>query len=237
MSGTEKNVDMFRRNLLKFGALAIGTGAITTSIASNMAAPQPAAAQNNMTPDEALQKLMDGNKRFVEQKRQNPNQNTARLTEVARGQNPFAAILSCADSRVPTEIVFDQGFGDLFVVREAGNIATSEETGSLEFGTAVLGAKVLMVIGHEGCGAVNAAMKGDAVPGQIGSILAAIKPALANVTGEGDKRLENAIKANVMLQMSRLQASPVIQQLLKEGKLKVVGAYYDLDTGVISLIS
>ncbi|HIK11631.1 MAG TPA: carbonic anhydrase [Oscillatoriaceae cyanobacterium M33_DOE_052] len=237
MKGNQQNLDLSRRNLLKFGALALGTGAVTTSIAANLATPQPAAAQNNITPDEALQKLMEGNKRFVDQKRQNPNQNTARLTEVARGQNPFAAILSCADSRVPTEIVFDQGLGDLFVVREAGNIATAEETGSLEFGTAVLGAKVLMVIGHEACGAVQAALQGSAVPGQIGSILAAIKPALANVTGEGDKRLENAIKANVMLQMQRLQASPVIQQLVKDGKLKVVGAYYDLDTGVISLIS
>ena len=237
MNRNQKNLDLSRRNLLKFGAMAIGTGAITATVAGNLAQPQPAAAQNNLSPNEALQKLMDGNKRFVEQKRQNPNQTTARLTEVARGQNPFAAILSCADSRVPTEIVFDQGFGDLFVVREAGNIATAEETGSLEFGTAVLGAKVLMVIGHEACGAVKAAMNGDAVPGQIGSILAAIKPALANVTGEGDKRLENAVKANVMLQMQRLQSSPVIQQLVKEGKLKVVGAYYDLDSGVISLIS
>ncbi len=237
MNRNQQNLDLSRRNLLKFGALAIGTGAVTTSIAANLATPQPAAAQNNMTPDEALQKLMEGNKRFVEQKWQHPNQNTARLTEVSEGQEPFAAILCCADSRVPPEIVFDQGLGDLFVVRDAGNIATPEETGSLEFGTAVLGAKILMVIGHSACGAVQAAIKGGAVPGQIGSILAAIQPALANVTGEGDKRLENAIKANVMLQMQRLQTSEVVQQLLKEGKLKVVGAYYDLDTGVISLIS
>lgn len=237
MNGNQQNLDLSRRNLLKFGAIAIGTGAITTSIAGNLAKPQPTVAQNNMTPDEALQKLMDGNKRFVQQKRQNPNQTTARLTQVAQGQNPFAAILSCADSRVPPEIVFDQGLGDLFVVRDAGNIATPEEIGSIEFGTAVLGAKILMVIGHSACGAVKATIKGDAVPGQIGSILEAIKPALANVTGEGDEKLENAIKANVMLQMRRMQASPVIQQLVTAGKLKVVGAYYDLDSGVISLIS
>ena len=237
MNGNQKNLDLSRRNLLKFGAIAIGTGAITTSIAGNLAQPQTAGAQNNMTPDEALQKLMDGNKRFVQQKQRNPNQTTARLTQVAEGQEPFAAILSCADSRVPPEIVFDQGLGDLFVVRDAGNIATPEEIGSIEFGAAVLGAKVLMVIGHSACGAVKATIKGDAVPGQIGSILEAIKPALANVTGEGDEKLENAIKANVMLQMRRMQASPVLQQLVTAGKLKIVGAYYDLDTGVISLIS
>ena len=155
-----------------------------------------------------------------------------RIQEVAQGQAPFAAILSCADSRVPAEIIFDRGFGDLFVVRNAGNVATPEEIGSLEFGTLVLGAKVLMVIGHQSCGAVKATIAGNAVPGQIGSILDAIKPAI-----KPNQTLEESIISNVKLGMSRLQASPVISQLIKDGKLKIVGGYYDLDKGMVKVVA
>lgn len=156
----------------------------------------------------------------------------ARIQEVAQGQAPFAAILSCADSRVPSEIIFDQGFGDLFVVRNAGNVATPEEIGSLEFGTLVLGAKVLMVIGHKNCGAVKATIDGNAVPGQIASILDTIKPAI-----QTNQTLEENIISNVKLGMGRLQASPVISQLIKDGKLKIVGGYYDLDTGMVKVVA
>lgn len=180
---------------------------------------------------------MTGNQRFVNKKRENPNQTVARLTEVARGQKPFAAVLGCADSRFPTEIIFDQGLGDLFVCRVAGNVATPEEIGSLEFGTLVLGAKVIIVIGHKRCGAVDATIKGAQVPGQIGSLLAAIQPAVESSKNLPGDRLENATKANVLLQTERLKASPVISQLIKEGKLKVVGGYYDLDTGAVSMVS
>jgi carbonic anhydrase len=190
-----------------------------------------------LTPDAALQKLLDGNARFVERKHQHPNQTFARLTEVAQAQYPFAAILSCADSRVSPEILFDQGIGDLFVVRVAGNISTTEDIGSEEFGTLVLGAKVLLVLGHERCGAVQAALKGGEFPGLIGSLVYAIKPAVDASEGQPGDRLENAIKANVRLQMQRLQLSPVIAKLVQEGKLKVVGGYYDLDTGQVSLIT
>jgi len=181
-----------------------------------------------------LTMLMDGNKRFVEKKRQNPNQDFARITEVAKGQQPFACILSCADSRVPPEIIFDQGFGDLFVCRVAGNIVTPEETGSEEYGTLVLGAKVLMVLGHERCGAVKAAIDGGKLPGQIGSLVEAILPAVKKSEGQPGDRLENAVKANVLMQVDKLKASPVIADLVKEKKLMVVGAYYDLDTATVS---
>jgi carbonic anhydrase len=222
-----------RRNLIKFGAGFIGTGSLAVALGQDLASPRPAVAQNDITPEEALQMLMEGNDRFVTQKRSNPNQDTVRLTEVAQGQNPFAAILSCADSRVPSEIVFDRGLGDLFVVRCAGNVSTPEEIGSLEFGTLVLGAKVLMVIGHEYCGAVKATMKGGEVPGQIGSIL------VTDFQGQQDDpaALEAAAKSNVKYQMDKLLASPVISELVTTGKLMVVGGYYDLDTGVISRIS
>jgi carbonic anhydrase len=243
MSKNSPNIS--RRNLLNYGALTVASGALTACLNKGTVTQgtntSETVAQNRLAPDaspeEALEALMAGNKRFVENKRQSPNLSSARLTEVAEGQSPFASILSCADSRVPVEILFDRGLGDLFVVRDAGNIATPEEIGSLEFGTLVLGAKVLMVLGHEGCGAVAATLAGKPVPGQIGSIIEAIKPAVERSKGQPGDELENATKANVLLQMERLKESPVIAELITEGKLMVVGGYYDLDTGAVSLVS
>jgi carbonic anhydrase len=226
-----------RRNLLKFSAGAIGTGVLTAGLGSQLVVPNQAVAQNDMIPDEALQRLMQGNQRFVSGKRDNPHQDRARLTEVAKTQKPFAAILSCADSRVPSEIIFDQGFGDLFVCRVAGNIATPEEIGSLEFGSLVLGAKVIMVLGHERCGAVDATIKGAQVPGRIGSLIDAIKPAIKNSESQTGDRLENAVKANVLYQIEKLKTSSVISELIQNKKLTVAGGYYDLDTGAVTLVS
>ncbi|HEY9602109.1 MAG TPA: carbonic anhydrase [Allocoleopsis sp.] len=237
MTVKQYNGRFSRRNLLKFGAGAVGTSVLTAGLSSQFGFPEKAVAQNDMTPEQALQMLLDGNKRFVSGKRKNPHQDMARLTEVAKTQKPFASILSCADSRVPSEIVFDQGFGDLFVCRVAGNLATPEEIGSLEFGTSVLGSKVIMVLGHERCGAVDATIKGAQVPGQIATLLDAIKPAIKNSENQPGDRLENAVKANVLFQIQRLKASPVISQLIQDGKLKVVGGYYDLDTGAVTLVS
>ena len=237
MNGKNQSAHVSRRNLLKFSAGAIGTGVLTAGLGSKLAFPDKAVAQQDMTPDQALQALMKGNQRFVSGKLENPRRNMTRLTEVAKSQKPFAAILSCADSRVPSEIIFDQGFGDLFICRVAGNIATPEEIGSLEFGTLVLGAKVLMVIGHERCGAVDATIKGAQVPGQIASLLDAIRPAIKNSEGQTGDRLENATKANVLYQIEQLKKSPVISELIQNNKLKVVGGYYDLDTGMITMVS
>jgi carbonic anhydrase len=183
------------------------------------------------TPDEALQRLMDGNRRFVEGRTTAPNRNLARVKETAPKQAPFAAFLGCADSRVPIEIVFDQGFGDVFVTRVAGNIADSSIIASLEFGTAVLGSQVLMVLGHSSCGAVAAAVKGDAVPGQISTLYQHIIPASRSAKGD----LAMATRENVRLQALILaEGSPVISGLIREGKLKVVGGVYDLATGVVT---
>ena len=148
MNSNNRQFNISRRNSLKFVAGAIGTGILAARAGAELAAPEPAIADNNITPQAALQKLIDGNKRFVERRRQNPNQTLARVTEVAQTQRPYAAILGCADSRFPSEIIFDVGIGDIFVCRVAGNVATPEEKGSLEFGTLVLGSKVLMVVGH-----------------------------------------------------------------------------------------
>ena len=237
MNHNHRKFNLSRRNSLKFVAGAIGTGILAARVGADVAAPEPAIAQNDLTPDVALKQLMDGNKRFVDRKRQSPNQDFVRITEVAKSQKPFAAILGCADSRFPPEIIFDRGFGDLFVCRVAGNVATPEEIGSLEYSTLVLGAKVLVVIGHERCGAVDATIKGTQVPGQIGSLINAIKPAVESSKDQTGDRLENAIKANAMLQANRLKASPVISKLIAENKLKVVGGYYDLDTGAVNILA
>ncbi|MEH2322132.1 MAG: carbonic anhydrase [Nostoc sp.] len=238
MSRQHPQMNLSRRSLFKFGAGAIGTGVLTAGLSSNLlAAEKKAPVEDDITPDKALQELLDGNERFVTNKRRNPNQSHSRLVEVAKGQKPFASILGCADSRVPSEIVFDQGLGDLFVCRVAGNIATREEIGSLEFGSLVLGSKVIIVVGHERCGAVIAAIKGGEVPGQIGSLLEAIKPSVESSKGKSGDKLENACKANVLAQVEKLKSSSVLSELIKAEKLKIVGGYYDLDTGKISIVS
>ena len=247
MNSNNRQFNFSRRNSLKFVAGAIGTGILAARAGAELAAPQPAIAEDPgsgpvpvrgaNSPQEALQKLMDGNKRFVENKRQYPNQNMMRVTEVAQTQKPFACILGCGDSRFPAELLFDQGIGDLFVCRVAGNVVTPEEKGSLEFGTLVLGALLVFVIGHENCGAVKAAIQGGELPGQIGSLTQAIKPAVETSKNQPGDKVENAVKENVRLQIENLKKSPVITQLIQEGKLNVVGGYYDLDTGAVSMVS
>ena len=227
-----------RRNLLQFGAVAIGTGTITAGLGSKLVVSQTPAKPKDMTPDQALQMLVEGNERFVKRKTKNStNRDITRIRAVSQNQYPFASILSCSDSRVPAEIIFDQGFGDLFMCRVAGNIATPEEVGSLEFGTAVLGSKIVMVMGHTRCGAVSAAIKGGEFPGQIGSLIEAIQPALKTANTSSNNQVEEAVKANVLYQVQKLKKSPVVSQLIQQKKLNVVGSYYDLDTGAVTLVS
>jgi carbonic anhydrase len=186
------------------------------------------------TPDEALARLRAGNQRFVAGQSQAPHRDMARLKEVAAGQKPFAAVLGCADSRVPVEILFDQGFGDIFVTRIAGNVADPAVIGSLEFGALVLGAKVLYVLGHSKCGAVDATLKGSDVPGQISTLYQHIRRAAKESNGD----LATAVRRNVQIQAEILgEASPVLARLVREGKLKVVGGVYDLETGVVTELS
>lgn len=186
---------------------------------------------STLEPRQALELLYEGNRRFVAGETIEPRRNSARLQEIATVQTPFAAFLGCADSRVPIEIVFDQGFGDLFVNRIAGNVATSETIGSLEFGTGVLGAKVLYVLGHTACGAVTATMKRQPVPGQISSLFQHIRPAVKVAGGD----LEAAVRENVRIQAETLaEASPVIAELVEQGRLIVAGGVYDLGTGRVT---
>ncbi len=190
-------------------------------------------AQSNLTPDEALKALLDGNERSASGRLTSFDQDLQILRDhTVDKQEPFAAVLSCADSRVPVEIIFDQTIGHIFVARVAGNVVTPEIIGSLEYGAAVLGTKVILVLGHAGCGAVKAAIQGQAVPGQISSLFPHIQPAVDQAGHE----LTAATKANAKIQAALLQSSsPVLAPLVQEKKLKIVAGYYDLATGKVSL--
>ncbi|MFO0869673.1 MAG: carbonic anhydrase [Pirellulales bacterium] len=180
------------------------------------------------SPQDGLAQLFAGNRRFVQGASLAPHRDVHRLREVAPRQTPFAAFLGCADSRVPIEIVFDQGFGDLFVTRIAGNVASTENIASLEFATHVLGCSVLFVLGHTSCGAVTAAARREPVPGQISSLFQLIRPAVRTAQGN----VELAIRENVRVQATTLvEASTVISTLVAQRKLIVAGGIYDLTTG------
>lgn len=183
-----------------------------------------------MTPQQALEHLYAGNARFVKGKSQAPRRDLPRLKDVAPKQTPYAAFLGCGDSRVPIEIIFDQGFGDLFVTRIAGNVVTPECIGSLEFATHILGAKVLYILGHTSCGAVEAAALRKEVPGQISTLFQHIRPAIKAASGNVAK----AIDENVRIQANLLaESSPVIAKLIDKKKLLIAGGVYQLDTGKV----
>jgi carbonic anhydrase len=215
--------------------LLTGIAGATLGAGLSWIVSRPALAQSQMTPDEALQALVEGNRRFVEKKMISFSEDLAILKQntVAK-QEPFAAVLSCADSRVPVEIVFDQSIGHLFVTRVAGNMATPDNIASLEYGAAVLGAKAIMVLGHASCGAIKATMEGKEVPGQISELYAALRPA---VDAAGPD-LDAATRENAKIQAHLLAtASPVLAGLIKEKKLKIVAGYYNLADGRVSLLS
>ena len=211
---------MPRRNFLKVAA-GIGVAAIASAPKLGASAPPALPAQStstNLSPADVLRLLADGNQRFVAGSAVGPHRSLARVKELSAKQAPIAAFLGCADSRVPIEIVFYQGFGDLFVARVAGNVIDSAIIGTLEFGTAVLGAKVLYVLGHTGCGAVSAAIKGDEVPGQISTLFQHLRPAVRKANGDVDA----AVRENVRIQAGLIaESSPVIARLIRDGKLDV----------------
>ena len=202
--------------------------------ALKLASSRSVEADPAMTPSAALDELIAGNRRFVSGHLTAHEQDLAILRQhTEEKQAPFAAVLSCSDSRVPVELVFDQSIGRIFVTRVAGNLATAEIIGSLEFGAAVLGTKVILVIGHSKCGAVKATIEGKEVPGQISVLFRHIQPAVE----EAGKDLEAATKANAKLQAKLLrEASPVLSGLVKAGTLRVAPAYYDLGSGAVALL-
>jgi carbonic anhydrase len=230
---SDSNHDATRRRFLHT-AVAGAVAGLAAAAGRDIAAPRRAWAQSKLSPAAALKELMDGNQRFTSGHLTAHDQNVAILRQrTVEKQEPFAAVLSCADSRVPVEMVFDQSIGQIFVTRVAGNMVTPEIIASLEYGAAVLGTKVILVMGHAACGAVKATIQAKDVPGQISALYPHIQPAV----DQAGPNLEPAIKANAKIQAALLrQSSTVVAGLVKEGTLKVVAAYYDLATGSVTLL-
>jgi carbonic anhydrase len=222
-----------RRKFLQMAAGGAVTGFATTA-GMEFLTPGSALAQTTLTPEMALKELVAGNRRFVAEKLTSFEQNLAILrNHTSEKQQPFAAVLACADSRVPVELIFDQTIGAIFVTRDAGNVASSEIIASLEYGAAVLGVKVILVMGHGSCGAVDAALREIEAPGQISALYPHIQPAI-DLAGPD---LELTTKANAKIQASLLrQASTAISGLVKDGKLLVIAAFYNIASGEVSLL-
>jgi carbonic anhydrase len=196
-----------------------------------------AIAQAPMDPDKTLGQLLAGNQRFVTLNFAHPNQTAARRMDVAKGQHPVAAVLACSDSRVPPELLFDQGLGDLFVIRLAGNIPDDAAMGSLEYAAEHLGVNLAVVLGHKRCGAVDAAVKGGEAPGHIKFLVDALLPAVSAAKGMPGDPVDNAVRVNVAQVTAKLRAAaPILAEMVQEQKLKVVGAYYDLDSGKVTVL-
>jgi carbonic anhydrase len=219
--------------------LGAGLAAMAAAPLAGVAQAQPTRAAE--TPDAALKLLIDGNARYVSNQMKERDFSAGRAAR-ASGQAPFAAILGCADSRVAPELAFDQAPGDLFVVRVAGNFMTPDGLASLEYGAAVLGTKVIMVLGHSNCGAINATVgalqKGNDLPGHIGDLVRAMKPGVEPALKQpGDDLAQRAVLANVRWNVQRLlEAKPILADMVAAKKLNVVGGVYDLATGKVTLV-
>ena len=193
-----------------------------------------------VTAEQAATKLRDGNARFVSGKAAHPDQSAERRAEVVFSQHPFAVILSCSDSRIPPEVVFDMGIGDIFVVRTAGQVIDNVALGSIEYAVEHLSAPLIVVLGHDSCGAVNATVQEGKAEGHIGSLVEAIKPAVdeaRNKIKSQDQLLNVSIDNNIRNIVKSINScEPILSKYIKGGKLKVIGARYHLDSGKVELI-
>src|SRR4030088_2449670 len=229
-----------RRGLLRFLDTA-AAGLALTGAASAKEVKTPPKPQNVVSPDASLELLMKGNKRYVEgdSRRHDFKREREALVE---GQNPYAGILSCADSRIAPEYAFDSGRGDLFVCRVAGNFANDDTVASLEYGVAVLKSPLILVLGHDSCGAVDATIKSlkdnTTLPGHLPSLVSALAPAVKAVTGQPGDLLANATKRNVIDTIAKLKAAtPILSAAVDKGKLKIVGGVYRLGDGKVEMVN
>lgn len=231
---------MTRRQLVgSAGAMGAAALAGTASMASAQGSPGMAAAPAgaDLTPDEALDLLREGNRAFLAGEQTSVLTSAQRRLDLARGQQPFAAYVTCSDSRVPPELLFGRGLGELFIIRNAGNTVDTVALGSIEYAVAVLNVPLVVVMGHESCGAVDAASKvvteNATFPGSIGPMVEPIIPAVLSVRDKEGDFLENSVRANVSRVVNQLrnQTDPIMLDPQREGRLKVVGAYYSLETG------
>ena len=190
-----------------------------------------------LTGKEALQRLLEGNRRYVGSRQTHPDQEPDRRLALRAGQHPFAVILGCADSRVPPEVIFDQGLGDLFVTRVAGNVLDDMILGSMEYAEIHLNTPLIMVLGHSRCGAVEATVEGGQMEGHISSLTSAIQPAVDRAKEQSGDLVENAVKVNAKMVAENLKTSGAhFTELVSAGRLLIVAAYYDLETGVVEIL-
>ena len=235
---TSRTVRPSRRSFL----LAASTmGLVLTRAAGAKETKTPPKPGNVLSPDAALKRLQQGNARYVEGLARRHDFKHEREALVG-GQNPYAAILSCADSRIAPEYAFDSGRGDLFVCRVAGNFADEDMIASMEYAVAVLAVPLILVLGHEGCGAVDATIKSlkddKELPGHMPSLVEAIAPAVKAVSKQGGDTLGNAIRQNVIDNVAKLKSTtPLLSAAVEQGKLKVVGGIYRLGDGKVGLVA
>jgi len=233
----DHRVSISRRGLIAAGAATAFVGGFALPVAAQDAAP----AANAISPDEALKRLMAGNERYSSNASRNQDFSVGRAARAA-AQYPIAGLVSCSDARVAPEIAFDQGLGDLFVVRVAGNFVNEDGLASLEYGAKVLGVPLIMVLGHSSCGAVSATMKviKDKIelPGHLPALVNAIRPAIEQAEKSNpNNSLDQAIIENVRFNVKRLEgAKPIIAELVSAGRLKIVGGVYDIGTGKVTMV-
>ncbi len=239
LCGSSLHLAPSRRNVLAGAAAAVAAGGLLS--AGLPFAPAAYAQSDAVTPDAALQRLMDGNGRYVAGDFDARDFEAGRAAR-AQSQHPFASILSCADSRVAPELAFDQGPGELFVVRVAGNVANDDAVASLQFGSAVLGSRLILVLGHTSCGAISSAIsvvndKAE-LPGLLPGLIGQITPAVETVMKDNPSDLLAAATAqNVRDGVTRLAGSDLLAERISDGTLKVVGGLYELATGKVSLLT
>ena len=209
-------------------------GILTLALLLLFASTVLAGGAAGLDAEEALKKLMDGNRRFVSETYDRGDIGPGRRAEISKGQRPFAVIVDCSDSRVVPEFIFDQGLGDLFVIRTAGNIVDDIAIGSVEYAVKHLGVRLVLVLGHDDCGAVKATVAGGKAEGHIDAILQAIRPAVAVAMQKPGNLLDNAIAQNVDMVINRLQsAQPILAQALQTGDVRIVGGVYHLKDGSV----
>ena len=231
-----------RRQLMRLAVM--GAAGLVVSTRALLASGAPVAGAARRDPDAILRDLLDGNQRFSSGQAAGPRRKPEEFATLADGQTPEAVIVGCADSRVSPEILFDQGVGDLFVIRVAGNVVSNAGVivkGSIEYAVAELGVPLILVLGHTQCGAVKAALQHldakDVLPGALAGLVDAVKPAVAAAKGKPGDPLDNTIRANVLAGVARLKVlPPIVGPAVKRGKVSVVGGVYDLKSGAVTMV-
>jgi carbonic anhydrase len=239
-----KHFRFSRRSFVSLGAATLALPSALLGVIARAAGPSPRKEPKPGDPDAVLALLMAGNERFAAEKPENPRREPDDFLSVREAQDPLAVIVSCADSRVPPELLFDMGVGDLFIVRVAGNVVGGAGVvvkGSIEYAIAELDVSLVMVLGHSGCGAVKAAVhhvdQKDSLPGAINGLVELVKPAVLASRGTAGDPLENAIKENVRQGVERLKAlEPILAPKVAAGSARVVGGVYDLKSGRVTLL-